>query len=73
MLDGSSEFWDRQLQGVLDEEDIAEAASKLSAAGFRQKHVGDISRDDLKEAGFKQAMAKDFIKNQHLLGGKGKQ
>lgn len=66
-LDGSKDFWSSKLQGVLDEEDIAEAASKFSAAGLKQKHVGNLSRDDLKEAGLKYGVIKDFLDKQRSL------
>ena len=53
--------------GVLDEDDIAEAAPKLSAAKFKQKHLGQLSREELKEAGVEQGVIKDFMEYQRSL------
>jgi len=53
----------------LDEDDISEVASKLAAAKFKQKHLGKLSQNDLLLAKLAPATIKDFMENQHLLGG----
>ena len=63
--DGSKAFWLQRLVGVLDEGDLDEAASKLSVAGFKDKHMGQLSQNDLLLATMKPAVIKDLLQNQH--------
>ena len=65
-MDGSVEFWSRKLEGVLDPSDLAEAASKLCAAGIKQRHWGELAKDDLKEFGLNHGVVMDLMKHQTL-------
>jgi len=63
-------FWSSKLKGVLDKDDVAEVANKLSAAGFKQRHVGKLTQEALSKAGLNQGAIMDLMDNQHLLIGR---
>lgn len=63
--DGSVDFWLLKLRGVLDEDDISDAASKLAAAKFKQRHIdtGKLSEEVLRKAGLEQAVIMDVMEH----------
>lgn len=63
--DGSMAFWAAVLAELIDEDDVADVASKMSNAGLKQKHIGMLPRDDLKEAGLSVGVVKDLLSKQN--------
>jgi hypothetical protein len=66
--DGSAEFWVSQLNECLDVDDVAAAAHKLATAGFKRKHLGKFSREDLIAAGLSPGVSKDILDSQGTKG-----
>jgi hypothetical protein len=45
------EYWAHELTNVVDDDDVADVAQKMSTGGFTKKHSDrGFSRDDLKSA-----------------------
>jgi len=58
------EFWSHKLTGVFDAESLPHVSRKLCEAGFKQHHWGELSNDELKDAGLKLGETKDLLKRQ---------